>query len=609
MSKDLEEIKNGIPQGTPLEKIRNLAVVAHVDHGKSTLVNCLLQCAMKTAIEDRVMDSDAVEQARGITIFSKATSMMWDDHLMHIVDTPGHSDFKSQVENSLKNVNTVLLVVDVNGMEQQTKFVIGKAVQEGLKFIIFVNKLDRAPKESRIERAEQTVNEVLMYMLEIDENLDPSEVPILYGSSKFNYASRSLERAAAEEVQGVDEILNVIRDYAPAPKINREEPSRLLITATSYDQHLGACSIGLVHGKGFCKGDVLYIKDDKGEILEKVKILNIVRFVATKQIHITRAYPGEIVGLYANCKVGTVGHTACNDKNAEPIEAPQLEAKVISVNVGANKVKPGSYGGTLVTFRDIAKRLVAESNSNVSIDAFVQGSYIEVRAMGALQLGILFDNMMSEGYEFVIFASRVQTIVRNGVEMEPFERVSLEFNVSYMGQIMNNINQRNGVVEDTDTEDENMTISFSISSRDLLGFGSHFKSITKGAGIMGREIIEYRPFDASKKAFKRSAGLLIACESGKASAYALSKRLKLGDYFISPGDRIFKGQIIGVSKTDTMHINIVECKQLTNFRAAKNDEKLSLPPIMPMSTDAGILFIQGEERIFATPSCLAIMSS
>jgi GTP-binding protein len=611
MSKEGENIGSNIPEKTPPENIRNLAVVAHVDHGKTTIVDCLLKAAMKLIIENRLLDNDDVERKRGITIFAKATSVYWrNKYLINITDTPGHSDFSAQVENSLKTVDAVLLVVDVNGMEQQTRFVIKKAIKANLKVMILINKLDRAPAEIREERAQQTVDEVLMYILEVDDSIDPFGIPVLYGSGKFNYASRDLALAASGKAEGVEEILDVIADYVPAPKVNPEEPARMLVTGTSHDQHLGRCFIGRAEGRGFCKNDVIYVKNGDGEELEKAKIQNIVRFVGVQQVHISRCEPGSIVGLYAGCKIGTVGHTVCQDRLSEPIEAPQLEKKVISVNVSANKFKPGSYGGSRVTFREISKRLVAEASSNVSIDAVVRGSEVEVSAMGALQLGILFDNMVNkEGYELVISASKIQTIMENGVEKEPFEKVNLEFSVNHMGKVMNSINQHGGMVEESDTFDENMKIVFLISSRNLLGFGSKFKSITKGAGIMGREIFEYRKMETDARTLSRSNGLLIACEDGKASSYGIYKRLKLGSFFIEPGEMVKKGQIVGESNNESsMSINVVESKKLTNIRAAGSDEKTSVPETMPMPMEAKIIYIQGEEKIFATPMSVAIMS-
>lgn len=577
--------------------VRNVAIIAHVDHGKTTLVDAMLRQSgifrTNEVVQERVMDSNDLERERGITILSKNTAINYKDVKINIVDTPGHADFGGEVERVLKMVDGVLLLVDAfEGPMPQTKFVLRKALELGLKPIVVVNKIDR-PEARPVE----VVDEVLDLFIELGADEDQLEFPIAYVSAKQGIAKRSLE----ENSDNLEPLFEMIIDKVPAPAGFFDESLQLLVSTIDYSEYVGRIAIGKV-GRGFIKqGQQAILAKDAG-ILVNVKISKLYHFEGLKRIETEEAKLGDIVAV-AGIEDINIGETICGTENPEPLPFVNIDEPTISMTFSVNNSPFAGTEGTFVTSRHLRDRLFKEIETNVSlrVEETDSAESFKVSGRGELHLSILIETMRRQGYEFQV--SRPEVIMKDikGVKSEPIELLTIDIPEEYMGVVMEKLGVRKAQMVNMLPISSGYTrIEFEIPARGLIGYRSDFMTDTKGNGIMNHIFSGYQPYKGEIS--PRQRGSLVAFETGEAITYGLFNAQERGTLFIEPGIKVYQGMIVGENaRQDDIIVNVCKKKHVSNMRASGSDETLRLTTPSIPSLEQALEFIADDELVEVTP--------
>lgn len=602
---------------TEKQKIINIAVIAHVDAGKSTLVDAFLnQSGVFRANEevvDCVMDSDDIERERGITIYSKNCSIMHDDVKINIVDTPGHADFSSEVERIMKTVDTVILLVDSSeGPMPQTRFVLSKSLEQGLNPILFINKLDK--KDARIDEVVDEVYELFMDLNANDEQLD---FPILYGIARQGIAVREPEDAAGLSVEeggvkikhtptgyaGLDitPLFEMIIDHCETYPDLREEPLQLQVSTLGYDDYIGRLGIGRVT-KGVIKtGQTVAVAKEDGSIVQR-KINQVFVYRGLKRTPVDEAECGDIVVVSGISDI-SIGETICDPKDPQPMEMIHIEEPTLSMNFMVNKSPFAGKVGKFVTSRHIRERLDKELEVNVGlmVEETDSTDCFKVSGRGELHLSILIENMRREGYELAV--SKPEVIIHrdeNGKKLEPIEEVVISVPDEYAGTVISKLNLRKGIMVQMSGENGYSRLEYHVPTRGLIGYRSEFINDTRGEGTMERRFLEFQPYKG--EILGRTNGVAIAIEEGVCTPYALFNIGERVQMFVDPGTKVYEGMIVGMnSRSEDMEVNPCKAKKTTNMRAAGSDEAIKLTPPRTFTLEEALEFIEDDELVEITP--------
>ncbi len=578
-------------------EIRNIAIIAHVDHGKTTLVdNMLKQSGLfreNQEVGELILDNLDLERERGITIMAKIASVWYGNTKINIVDTPGHSDFSAEVERVLRMVDGALLLVDAaEGPMPQTRFVLKKALEQGLKPIIVINKIDKANA-----RPEEVVEEVYDLLLELGEDEDLLEVPVLYAIGREGIAKYSLE----EESKDLRPLFETIVKHVPPPRELEKDTFQLLVSSLDYDPYVGRLTIGKIFSGSIKKGQpVVLLKKDGTTVQGKVQKLFVYEGVGRKEVE--EAPPGEIVAIagFENAEIGDTVSIPENPKALPPIE---VEEPTISMIFSVNKSPFAGREGKFVTSRHLKDRLERETLTNLAIRVEPTDSTeaFKVSGRGELQLAILIEQMRREGYEFEVSKPKVITKEINGVKHEPVEEVVMDIPEEYSGAIIEALGRRKGVMKDmTPAEGGRVKLVFEVPTRGLIGFNQEFMTITKGEGIMNKTFLRWAPWQGEIK--YRQNGALVSDREGKVTAYALKGLEDRGVFFVEPGTEVYRGMIVGEHNRDKdLWVNVCRQKKLTNIRAAAADEAVKIDAPRKMNLEQCLEFINDDELVEVTP--------
>jgi GTP-binding protein len=589
--------------------IRNVAIIAHVDHGKTTLVDCLLKQSGtfrdNQQVAERAMDSNDLERERGITILAKATSVVWKGTRVNIVDTPGHADFGGEVERILSMVDGVVLLVDAaEGPLPQTKFVLGKALRLGLKPIVLINKVDRS--DARPHQVHDEVFDLFSALDATDEQLD---FPTLFASARQGWAAASLEA----EHKDMEPLFDLILHHVPAPKVDSDPQFRMLVTTLESDPFLGRILTGRIQSGTIRPNTTLKAlsghTDNKGEKIEETRVTKLLAFRGLERQPIEQAEAGDIVAI-AGFKTATVADTLGDLTVEAALPAQPVDPPTLAMNFMVNDSPLAGREGDKVTTRMIRARLMREAEGNVAIrvrDTENTDSY-EVAGRGELQLGVLIETMRREGFELAVGRPRVlfQTDPQTGQRLEPIEEVVVDVDDAYTGVVVEQISQRKGELQDMRPSGAGKTrLVFHAPSRGLIGYHGEFLTDTRGTGVMNRLFHSYGPFRGTIPG--RRNGALIANAEGTSVAYALWNLEERGPMFIDPGTAVYEGMLIGEhSRGNDLDVNVLKGKQLTNIRAAGKDEAVRLTPPRRMSLEQAIAYIDDDELVEVTPKSIRL---
>ena len=587
------------------EDVRNVAIIAHVDHGKTTLVNELLKQSgvfrANQEVQDRVLDSNALERERGITILSKNTAVTYKNTKINIVDTPGHADFGGEVERVLKMVDGVILVVDAfEGPMPQTKFVTQKALDLGLPIVVCINKCDRP--EARPEEVVDEVLELFMGLNASDEQLD---CPFVFASARDGYAVRSL----SDEKKDMQPLFDTIVDYIPAPQGDENGPLQVLISTIDYNEYVGRIGVGkITRGTITVNQDAVMVNHHDPDKFKKVRISKLYEFDGLKKAEVQSATVGSIIAL-SGIEDLHIGDTVCSVDDPDPIPFQKISEPTISMNFIVNDSPLAGREGKYITSRHIRDRLYRELNTDVSlrVEDTQDTDTFKVSGRGELHLSILIETMRREGYEFAV--SKAEVIFRydeNDKKLEPMEKAYVDVPDEYSGTVIQKLSNRKGTLVSMKPIGAGTTrLEFDIPSRGLIGFRNEFMTDTKGSGVINTEFTGYGPFKGELA--YRSLGSLIAFEGGTAVAYGLFNAQDRGTLFITPGMEVYSGMIVGESnKPEDIEVNVCKTKHLTNTRSSGADEALKLVPPKILSLEQAMEFIDTDELLEVTPKSLRI---
>ena len=585
------------------ENIRNIAIIAHVDHGKTTLVDELLKQGgiyrENQATQDRVMDSGDLERERGITILAKNTSVRYKDYKINIVDTPGHADFGGEVERILKMVNGVILLVDAaEGPMPQTRFVLQKALELGHKVIVAVNKIDKP--DARIE---EVMDEVLELLLDLDATDEQFNSPTVFCSGRQGTASYSPDVAGTDLVPLFETIVN----YIPAPAGNQEEPLQLLVSSIDYNEYVGRIAVGRVE-RGTIKvnQEVTICDFHDPEIKHKGKVVALYEFDGLGKNPIQEAGAGEIVALSGMADI-TIGRTLCAPDCIEPLPFVKISDPTIEMTFAVNDSPFAGKEGKYVTSRNLRDRLEKELMKDVSLHVTETDTTeaFNVAGRGEMHLSILMETMRREGYEFSVSTPRVLTKTIDGKLCEPIERMVADVPEECMGAVIEKMGRRKADLLGMTPMGSRYRLEFMVPSRGLFGYRSEFLTDTKGEGIMSSVLDSYAPMKGEIE--RRLVGSLIAHESGEAVTYGLGAAQERGAMLIGPGTQVYAGMVVGIcSRNEDMTVNVCKRKQLTNMRASGSDEAIRLVPPRVMSLEQCLEFLADDELLECTPKSLRI---
>ncbi len=585
------------------ENIRNIAIIAHVDHGKTTLVDELLKQGgiyrENQATQDRVMDSGDLERERGITILAKNTSVHYKDYKINIVDTPGHADFGGEVERILKMVNGVILLVDAaEGPMPQTRFVLQKALELGHKVIVAVNKIDKP--DARIE---EVMDEVLELLLDLDATDEQFNSPTVFCSGRQGTASYGPDEVGKDLTPLFETIVN----YIPAPAGSKEEPLQLLVSSIDYNEYVGRIAVGRVE-RGTIKvnQEVTICDFHNPEIRQKGKVVALYEFDGLGKNPITEASAGEIVALSGMADI-TIGRTLCTPDCIEPLPFVKISDPTIEMTFAVNDSPFAGKEGKYVTSRNLRDRLEKELMKDVSLHVTEQDNTdaFNVAGRGEMHLSILMETMRREGYEFSVSTPRVLTKVIDGKVCEPIERMVADVPEECMGAVIEKMGRRKADLLGMTPMGSRYRLEFLVPSRGLFGYRSEFLTDTKGEGIMSSVLDSYAPMKGEIE--RRLVGSLIAHESGEAVTYGLGAAQERGTMLIGPGTPVYAGMVVGIcSRNEDMTVNVCKRKQLTNMRASGSDEAIRLVPPRTMSLEQCLEFLADDELLECTPKSLRI---
>ena len=587
------------------EDVRNIAILAHVDHGKTTLVDELLKQSgvfrANQEVQERVMDSNDIERERGITILSKNTAVYYKNTKINIIDTPGHADFGGEVERVLKMVNGVILVVDAfEGAMPQTKFVLKKALELNLDVICCINKVDREEA-----RPNEVIDEVLELLMELDANDKQLDCPFLFASAKAGWAARSLD----DERVNMIPLFETILDYIPAPEGDPEKPTQVLISTIDYNEYVGRIGVGKVdNGSLKVNQEVALVNAHDPDKFKKVKISKLYEFDGLNKVEVNEAQIGSIVAISGIADIH-IGDTLCSPEHPEPIPFQKISEPTLSMNFIVNDSPFAGQEGKYVTSRHLRDRLFRELNTDVSlrVEETESADMFKVCGRGELHLSVLIENMRREGYEFAV--SKAEVLYKedeNGKKLEPMELVYVDVPDEFSGAVIEKLSMRKGELLNMNPSGTGYTrLEFSIPSRGLIGYRDEFMTDTKGNGILNQLFDGYGPYKGDIQ--YRTLGSLIAFETGEAVAYGLFNAQERGLLFIGPGERVYSGMVVGQNpKNLDIEVNVCKRKQLTNTRASGSDDALKLTPPKVMSLEQALEFIDTDELLEVTPEHLRI---
>lgn len=583
--------------------IRNIAIIAHVDHGKTTLVNELLKTGgafrENEEISDRVMDNNDIERERGITILAKTTSVFYKDTKINILDTPGHADFGGEVERIMNMVDGCLLLVDAfEGTMPQTRFVLKKALQAHIKPIVCINKVDRP--NINIER---TLDEVLELFIELGAPDDFLEFPVVFTSALKG--TSSLQANPETQVPGMDCVLNTIIEQINAPKVKVDAPLQLQISLLDYNDFVGRIGIGTIKQGTIHLNDNVTVSRLDGSTTN-FRVMKLYGFQGLKRIEINEASAGEIVAVAGLADIN-VGETICEPGKVDPLPLIKLDEPTLQMTFGTNSSPFAGQDGKFLTARHIQDRLFRETQRDVALkvkrvenkEAWI------VSGRGELHLGILIENMRREGFELEVSKPTVIIKEIDGVKCEPYEDLLIDVPNEFVGDIMTTLGTRNAELINMDTR-ETTILNYVIPSRGLLGFTSNFMTLTKGYGIISHTYKEYRPLTGMNIG-ERQVGVLVATESGQATPYAIQHVEERGTMFVLPGDQIYEGMVVGENKYDIdLAVNVVLKKELNNMRSSNKDNTVVLKTPRRMSLEACLDYINTDELVEITPTTFRI---
>ncbi len=590
---------------TKKENIRNIAIIAHVDHGKTTLVDELLKQSgvfrQNQEVAERVMDSNDIERERGITILSKNTAVNYNGIKINIIDTPGHADFGGEVERVLKMVNGVILVVDAfEGAMPQTKFVLKKALELELPVIVCINKIDRPEA-----RPKEVIDEVLELFLELDASDEQLDCPFVFASAKSGVAILEL----GDTPESMRPLFETIIDYIPAPEGDEEAGTQVLISTIDYNEYVGRIGVGKVdNGKIRVNQEVVLVNAHEPEKQRKVKVSKLYEFEGLKKAEVTEAGVGSIVAISGISDIH-IGDTLCSPEHPEPIPFQKISEPTIAMHFIVNDSPLAGKEGKFVTSRHLRERLFRELNTDVSlrVEETDTTESFKVSGRGELHLSVLIENMRREGYEFAV--SKAEVLYRtdeNGKKLEPMERAYVDVPDEFSGTVIEKLSSRKGeLVSMTNTSSGYTRLEFSIPARGLIGYRGEFLTDTKGTGILNTMFDDYAPYKGDIQ--YRKQGSLIAFESGEAITYGLYNAQERGLLFIGPGEKVYSGMVIGQNgKPEDVEVNVCKRKQLTNTRSSSADEALRLTPPRILSLEQALEFIDTDELLEVTPQSLRI---
>jgi len=584
------------------ENIRNIAIIAHVDHGKTTLVDEMLKQGgayrENQAVVDRVMDSGDLERERGITILAKNTAVLYKNTKINIVDTPGHADFGGEVERILKMVNGVLLLVDAaEGPMPQTRFVLQKALELKHKVIVVVNKVDKPDA-----RVDEVVDEVLELLLDLDATEEQFDSPTVFCSGRQGTASYGPHDLGVD----LKPLFDTIVDYIPAPEGNREEPLQLLVSAIDYNEYVGRIAIGRIERGTLRQNQEIMICDyHDGEYTEKGKIVTLYEFDGLGRTPVQEASAGEIVAFSGISDI-TIGRTICAVDAVEPLPFVKISAPTIEMTFSINDSPFAGREGKFVTSRNLRDRLQRELLKDVSLRVTEQGTdAFNVAGRGEMHLSILIETMRREGYEFQVSTPRVLTQEIDGVLCEPVERMVADVPDNATGSVIEKICARKGDLLSMNPMGSRCRLEFLVPSRGLFGYRNEFLTDTRGEGIMSSVLDSYAPVKGEIE--RRNVGSLVAFETGEACSYGLFNAQERGQLFIGAGTPVYAGMVVGIcSRNEDMSVNVCKKKQLTNMRASGSDEALRLTSPRILSLEQCLEYLADDELLEVTPKNLRI---
>ena len=585
------------------EDIRNVAIIAHVDHGKTTLVDQLLHQSgifrSNEQVDERVMDSNDLEKERGITILSKNTGIHYKDVKINIVDTPGHADFGGEVERIMMMVDGVLLLVDAfEGCMPQTRFVLKKALALGKKAIVVINKIDRPGA-----RPKEVIDEVLDLFIDLGANEDQIEFPVVFASGRDGYSSLDMNAREGDMRPLLDSILT----HIDAPEGDVDGPLQILFSSLDYDDYLGRIGVGRVERGSVKAGQTVSICKQDGTH-QNVKIVKLYQFDGLKRVEVESAKMGDLIAVSGIAELN-IGETACDTEHLDPLPFVKIDEPTISMNFMVNDSPFAGKEGKFVTSRNIRARLFKEVETNVSmrVEETETTDSFKVSGRGELHLSILIETMRRQGYEFQV--SRPQVIYKNdenGNLLEPMELLIVEVPESYVGAVMEKIGSRKGELENMDVRDGGSThIEFKIPARGLIGYRSEFMTDTNGNGIMNNLFLGYEPYKGDIQ--MRERGSIVVHETGESTGYGLFNTQDRGRLFIGPGVPVYEGMIVGeCAKNEDIVCNVCKKKQMTNTRASGSDDALRLVPHTTLSLEQSMEFIGDDELVEITPESIRL---
>jgi len=591
-----------------MDKLRNIAIIAHVDHGKTTMVDEMLKQSgvyrENQEVVERVMDSNDLERERGITIMAKNTAIRYGDTKINIVDTPGHADFGGEVERILKMVNGVILLVDAaEGPMPQTRFVLSRALEMGHRVIVVLNKIDRPD-----QRIHEVVDEILELLIDLDATDEQLDSPMLFCSGRQGTASYS------PDVVGTDlkPLFDTILEYIPEPEMDTEAPFQMLVSSIDYNEYVGRIAIGRIERGTIKQNQEIevcnYHHQDEAPL--KAKAVSLYQFEGLGREAVTEASAGNIIAMSGIGEV-TIGDTICAKGFAEPLDFVKISAPTVEMTFSVNDSPFAGREGKYVTSRQIRDRLMRETMKDVSLRVSdIEGSTdsFSVAGRGEMSLSILIENMRREGYELQVSPPRVLYQEIDGKLCEPIERVVVDVPQDYMGSVMEKLGSRPGAYVEMMPVGNRMKLTFLVPSRGLFGYRNEFLTDTKGEGIMASVFERYEPFKGELA--RRNTGSLIAWETGEAVAYGLWNAQDRGALFITPGTKVYAGMVIGVCpKNEDVPVNVCRTKHLTNTRASGSDEALRLIPPRQLSLEQCLEFLADDELLEVTPKNLRLRKS
>ena len=583
--------------------LRNIAIIAHVDHGKTTLIDSIMkQSGMfrdNQQVAERLMDSGDLEKERGITILAKPTSILWEGTRINIIDTPGHADFGGEVERVLHMADGVILLIDAaEGPMPQTKFVLGKALKQGLRPIVIVNKVDRPDG-----RPDEVLNEVFDLFVSLDASDEQLDFPVLYASGRAGWCAREL----TDPRENLHPLLDLVLEHVPEPKVEEGKPFAMLATLLDYDSFMGRCLTGRVVNGSAKVNDTVKALNLDGQTVESGRLTKLLMFEGNKRIPVTEVHAGDIICI-AGLTKASVADTICAPAVTVPLESTPIDPPTMSVTISVNDSPFAGKEGSKVTSSMIRERLMAEDEVNVAI-TFAESENkdsFEIGGRGELQLGVLIETMRREGFEMTVSRPKVLYKEESGQRQEPIEEVIVDVDEEFQSTVIDSMNRRKAEMIDMRSSGAGkMRLTFLAPSRGLIGYQSRFLTQTRGTGVLNRIFHSYAPYKGDVP--QRRNGALISTDTGTAVAYAIFNLQDRGSMFIGHQTPVYQGMIVGEhSRDNDLEVNVLKGKKLTNVRASGSDDAVTLVPPRKMSLEDMMAYINEDELLEVTPKSLRL---